>query len=45
MSDDDFMLEDNDIYESDYVEEDEEEAPDADLENQYYNAKGDYWMN
>jgi hypothetical protein len=37
------MLEDNDIYESDYAEDDEEETPDAALENQYYNAKGYYY--
>ncbi|CAG8444215.1 9165_t:CDS:10 [Diversispora eburnea] len=40
MSDDDFMLEDDDEdYNFDY-EDDEQEEPDVDLENKYYNAKG-----
>uniref|UniRef100_A0A1D1YX05 COP9 signalosome complex subunit 2 n=1 Tax=Anthurium amnicola TaxID=1678845 RepID=A0A1D1YX05_9ARAE len=39
MSDDDFMLEDDDEdYNFDY-EDDEQEEPDVDLENKYYNAK------
>lgn len=42
MSDDDFMLEDDDEdYNFDY-EDDEQEEPDVDLENKYYNAKGIY---
>ncbi|CAO3617014.1 unnamed protein product [Cunninghamella blakesleeana] len=39
MSDDDFMLEDDEQdYDFDY-EDDEDEEPDVDLENKYYNAK------
>ena len=42
MSDDDFMLEDDEEdYNFDY-EDDEQEEPDVDLENKYYNAKGIY---
>ena len=40
--DDDFMqdgMDDGEQYDFDY-EEDEEDAPDVDLENKYYNAKG-----
>lgn len=40
MSDDDFMLEsDNEEYEFDYEDDGEEESPDVDIENRYYNAK------
>ncbi|CAO3586556.1 unnamed protein product [Absidia cylindrospora] len=40
MSDDDFMLEDdNQDYDFNYEDDDEEEEPNADLENKYYNAK------
>jgi hypothetical protein len=41
MSDDNFMLEDDEEenYNFDY-EDDEQEEPDVDLENKYYNAKG-----
>jgi COP9 signalosome complex subunit 2 len=40
MSDDDFMLEsDNEDYEFDYEDNSEEESPDVDIENRYYNAK------
>ena len=40
MSDDDFMLEsDNEDYEFDYEDNSEEESPDVDIENKYYNAK------
>ncbi|KAI9595574.1 COP9 signalosome complex subunit 2-like protein [Syncephalis fuscata] len=39
MSDDDFMLEDEDGYDFEYSSGEEEDAPDADLENKYYNAK------
>ncbi|CAG8558179.1 912_t:CDS:2 [Paraglomus brasilianum] len=40
MSDDNFMLEDDEeeVYNFDY-EDDEQEEPDVDLENKYYNAK------
>ncbi|CAG8449053.1 7101_t:CDS:10 [Acaulospora colombiana] len=38
MSDDDFMLEDEE-YTFDYEEDEEQEEPDVDLENKYYNAK------
>lgn len=40
MSDDDFMLEsDNEEYEFDYEDDGDEESPDVDIENRYYNAK------
>ncbi|KAF8543599.1 PCI domain-containing protein [Trichophaea hybrida] len=40
MSDDDFMLEsDNEDYEFDYEDNSDEESPDVDIENRYYNAK------
>ncbi|KAI7868604.1 PCI domain-containing protein [Spinellus fusiger] len=40
MSDDDFMLEDDEQdYDFDYEEGDEEELPDVNMENMYYNAK------
>ncbi|KAI8055432.1 PCI domain-containing protein [Syncephalis plumigaleata] len=39
MSDDDFMLEDNDGYDFEYSSGEEDEAQDTDVENRYYNAK------
>ncbi|KAL0088431.1 PCI domain-containing protein [Phycomyces blakesleeanus] len=40
MSDDDFMLEDDDQdYDFDYEDGSDDEEPDVDLENKYYNAK------
>ena len=46
MSDDNFMLEDDEeeVYNFDY-EDDEQEEPDVDLENKYYNAKGRFCAN
>jgi hypothetical protein len=41
MSDDDFMLEDEG-YDFEYSSGEEDEAPDTDVENRYYNAKGKY---
>ncbi|RKP10241.1 PCI domain-containing protein [Thamnocephalis sphaerospora] len=38
MSDDDFMLEDDDVYSFDYSE-DESDDPDVELQNTYYSAK------
>ncbi|RKP23590.1 COP9 signalosome complex subunit 2-like protein [Syncephalis pseudoplumigaleata] len=39
MSDEDFMLEDDEGYDFEYSSGEEDEAPDADLENKYYSAK------
>lgn len=39
MSDDDFMMEEDEDYNFDYEDDEEEDNQDADLENLYYNAK------
>jgi len=41
MSDDDFMMDDNEDYGFEY-ESDEGPEPDVDMENQYYNSKGSF---
>jgi len=39
MSDDDFMMEDDENYDFEY-ESDDDGEPNVDMENQYYNSKG-----